>query len=107
MATPAPTRIWSGTANLNGTCYGTDDFNSLVQVGGDAFTIFTSYIGGTITLICFLVFLYFAFKTKGAFAIILALCCASSLITSIVKYFQAKNDINNLETSGKIQKIKC
>jgi hypothetical protein len=106
MTAPAPS-TFAGTANINGSCYGAKDIDTVGKVVGDEFTIFASYGSGATALICFAIFLYFAIKTKGTFAIIIAGCCAISLITSIVQYFQAKNDIENLKTSGKLQKIPC
>jgi hypothetical protein len=99
--------MFEGTTNINGVCYGAKDVDTFGKVVGDEFTIFASYTSGATALIFFAIFLYFAIKTKGTFVIIIAGCCAVSLVTSIVQYFQAKNDIENLTGSGKLQKIPC
>jgi len=93
----------SSTVTINNTCF-KGNSNDTFQAFGDGFQIVASMIGIVINCICLSVFIFWATttKTERAIPVIISICCALSLMTSIYKYYTSQADIDNLKKSGKI-----
>ena len=93
----------SSTVTINNTCLKGNSGDTL-QALGDGFTIAFSMFGIVFNCICLSVFIFWATTTKSAreIPIIISICCALSLMTSVYKYFTAQSDIDNLKKSGKL-----
>ena len=93
----------SSTVTVNNTCF-KGNFNDTAKAFGDGLQIVTSLIGMVINCICLSVFIFWATatKTERAIPVIISICCALSLMTSIYTYYTSQADIDNLKKSGKL-----
>lgn len=92
----------SSTVTVNDTCY-KGAVADTVKAFGDAITMGGSIVGMIITCICCSLFAYISLSSPSVLPKIAAACCVCSFASSIWKYFEAKNDIEKMKSSGQLQ----
>jgi len=88
----------AGTVTINNVCYKAPSGDDALKATGDVALMGMSMIGILLNCVCVLLFGYLMTTSESLLIKVMVACCASSLVSSIYKYWTAKSDLDTIKS---------